>query len=480
MTNASPDDVRLPPGTLVVPVPVDGAARDALTARLTALAALRHPHLVAVLDVAGVRAGAIDVRVARGEAADLPAILAVRGRLSPGEAATVGVHVAQALAALHAAGLVHGPLVADDVVLRGGGAPALRPRLTVPPEEWTPADDVRAAARLVDLLLGSRDHARPRDGGLADDPLADPEGALHNALAPALAADGRSRPEAGTLAALIDAACEPAEVRLPDPATLAAAALTGTRRAVVRAEGSTAARAGAGRGDAGRRGAGARGPGLRSAEARRERGPAGRRPRAGLPVPRAAVVVATVALAVGVMTAAALQLSPRSEAHAEDATGQTNVAPPRAEAGPADAAAAEEQPAETPPFGGGDAVLDRDRPAEAAGVLTQRRLDLLAGTLTDVSAVDVTGSAAHDADSALVAQLAETGTRPVAPGATVLSATVVAEDGTRARVRVEYVVEGHEQRAADGTTTRVPASPAATSTLDLLWTEQGWRVEGVA
>ncbi|QAY62936.1 hypothetical protein ET495_06425 [Xylanimonas allomyrinae] len=85
------------------------------------------------------------------------------------------------------------------------------------------------------------------------DPVADPEGALRAALAPALAADARSRPEAGTLAALVDGACEPADVRLPDPATLAGAALAGTRRG--RDVGETASDAGSprGRARAGRR-----------------------------------------------------------------------------------------------------------------------------------------------------------------------------------------------------------------------------------
>lgn len=436
MTSALSDGVPAAPapGTVVVPVPVDAVARDALTARLAALAAVRHPHLVSVLDVRTVRAGAIDVVLARGEAADLPAVLAVRGRLSPGEASAVGVNVAQALAALHAAGLVHGRLEPADVVLRSGGAPALRPRVTTPPEEWMPADDVRALARLVDVLLGSR---AARGTG---DPVLDPEGALRNALAPALAADGRRRPEAGTLAALLDAACEPTEIRLPDPATLAAAALTGGRRSVV-------------------------GPVDEPGSLPRARRPVAPRPaRPRRPVPRVAVVVVGVGLAVGLMTGAALQMRPAAEA-----------AEARGTSGPAAGLATTPSPAPTP-----DVVLDRSQPAQAAAALTQRRLDLLAGVAEDVSAVDVEGSPAHDADTALLAQLAKAGTRPVEPRATVTSTEVVAEDGTRLQVQVEYRVEAHTQRAADGTPTQVPPSPPQVSTLALLWTSQGWRVEGVA
>ncbi len=453
VTSAPSDGVPAAPapGTVVVPVPVDAVARDALTARLAALTAVRHPHLVSVLDAQTVRPGAVDVVLARGEAADLLAVLAVRGRLAPGEASAVGVNVAQALAALHAAGLVHGSVEPADVVLRGGGAPALRPRVTTPPEEWTPAEDVRALARLVDGLLGSR--AAPGTG----DPVLDPEGALRNALAPALAADGRRRPEAGTLAALVDAACEPADLRLPDPATLAAAALTGTRRSVVGPVEE---------------------PGAGSRPSARPRRPAETRPlRTRRPVPRVALVIVGVGLAVGLMTGAALQLRPGAEGAEAGASGPPAAEPTTSKPAPVASAAPATSPAPEPTP---DAVLDRSRAAEAAAALTQRRLDLLAGTAADVGTVDVAGSPAHDADFALLAQLAEAGTRPVDPRATVTSTEVVAEDGTRVRVRVEYAVEAHAQQAPDGTTTQVPASPPQVSTLALLWTSQGWRVEGVA
>jgi hypothetical protein len=41
------------------------------------------------------------------------------------------------------------------------------------------------------------------------------------------------------------------------------------------------------------------------------------------------------------------------------------------------------------------------------------------------------------------------------------------------------VVEAHEQRAADGTTTPVPAGPLRTAVLHLRWTDAGWRVSDV-
>ncbi|QAY62935.1 hypothetical protein ET495_06420 [Xylanimonas allomyrinae] len=100
--------------------------------------------------------------------------------------------------------------------------------------------------------------------------------------------------------------------------------------------------------------------------------------------------------------------------------------------------------------------------------------------MADVGAVDVAGSPAHQADTALLARLDASGTRPERPRATVTDATVVAVGGSSARVRVAYVVEAHVQVAADGSRTAVGASRPHESTLDLRWTAGGWRVEGVA
>lgn len=470
VTSPSTGDAPVQPGTVVVPVPSDAAARAALTARVTTLSAVRHPHLVGVLDVRTVRDGALDVVLARGEAADLPTVLAVRGRLAAGEAAAVGVHVAQALAALHAAGLVHGPLEPADVVLRPGGAPALRPRAATPPEEWTPAEDVRAVARLVDGLLGSRPVEGSAVGGLDGDPLADPDGALRAVLAPALGADARRRPEAGTLAALLDAACEPATVRLPDPATLAGAALAGGLRAQAqasrRAAGSsrrfrvtrrTGPRAGSAGSAPARRSGRARGAG-------RGRARSPRRRLSGSPSLRPVLVVIGVGLTVGAMTGAALQWrdarTPESPAAAEPAPQGTSHPAPSAEP-----------------------VRDEERPADAAAALTQRRLDLLADPGGDLTSVDLAGSPAFDADAALLAELERTGVRPLAPRAT-FGRTITIRGGGLApgqvRVRVEYVVEAHDQVAQDGTRTAVPSSGPQTATLDLQWTEDGWRVSAVA
>jgi hypothetical protein len=441
----TPGTLAAAPGVVVVPVPVDATARAGLAARIEALVGLEHPHLVAVRDATAVRPGALDVRYARGDAADLPTVLAVRGRLTAAESAGMLVAVAQALAALHSAGLAHGPLAAGDVAVRPDGAAALRPRAAPPPEGWSPADDVRALAVAVGDLLGAE--------------TADDAGALHAALRPARHEDPRLRPEAGTLAATVHEACPPAPLRLPDPATLVAAALTEARAAARRpAPVRRRPRQAAGRTRAGRR-AGARPPGDRR-----------RRPR--LPV-----ALGGAALAAGVLTGALLELRPGQVGEAERVPAGEAPAVTAHEPGHADGADRARAVAADP-------TRDEARPAAAAAALTQRRLDLLAGAVADVGAVAAPGSDAYAADAALRDRLAAEGPRPVRPRATVHRSEVV--DGVRgtaggsAAVRVEYVVEAHEQRGPGEEVTRVPASEHRTATLVLRWTAAGWRVAAVS
>jgi len=469
------------PGVVVVPVPVDAAARAALAARVEALVGLEHPHLVAVRDAAATRPGALDVRYARGDAADLPTVLAARGRLTAPEAAGVLVPVAQALAALHSAGLEHGPLVAADVAVRPDGAAALRPRAGSPPEGWTAADDVRALAGLVGELLGP---AGPGRGPGSGPGAGDDAGALRATLRHALDADPRLRPEAGTLAARVHEACPPAPLRLPDPATLVAAALTGARTAARGPAPAPARRRPRRPGADGRAGGGSR-PGARTGARRARRaggprpsGPGRRTARGGRRLP---VLLGGAALAAGVLTGAVLELRPGSPAAEGTAAAPLAASP---------TGSPSTTPSTTPTGGRGggaasDPTRDAARPEAAAAALTQRRLDLLAGAVADVGAVDAPGSAAYAADAALRDRLASEGPLPVRPRATVHDTAVVdvdgagGADGADAAVRVGYVVEAHRQRGAGGEVVQVPASQPRTAILALRWTAAGWRVVAV-
>lgn len=464
-------------------IPAEALARDALLQRLDVLAALDHPHVARVLGLTPHGAGALEVRIARPDAADLPTALVARAPLTPAEASCVVVTVAQALAALHSAGLTQGSVDAGDVLLRPDGTPFLRPRLDLPgpvpadPEAFATgaSDDVRSLAAMVAALL-------PR--GTAP--------ALEAELARALAADLRDRPEAGTLAARVHAALPPEPVRVPEPAALVSAALTGQhpvvaprppgrRRATLPfahprgVAGGREARGGRVRaalarpavliGAAGS--AGRAGP-ARSAGPRRGRG--GRPPQVGHML---------VAVLVGVLSGLGV-----------GAIGSMTLA---GAAGPAEAGLA---PDAVTRQGGTstDPVLDPADPETAAATLTARRLALLAGATSDLTAVDAPGSAALAADAALVANLTMSGTTIVGATAEVTSAQVVGHserDGAASRGRdgaqtpgevdvvVGYEVAAHTQVGADGRETQVPASGPRTATLTLAWTDAGWRVVAV-
>ncbi|MFF2451038.1 hypothetical protein [Isoptericola sp. NPDC058082] len=443
--------------TQTLPIPTDAGARDALLERVRALAALRHPCVEPVVAVDVRDDGTLALRRG-GAATDLPTVLAVRGRLTSREAAGVLVTVARGLAALHSAGLRQGSVGAQDVVLDPGGSALLRPRADLAGADGADgvaddpaageAADVHALARLVADLLGDR----------GDDDAT----ALRAVLAPAAAPDPRVRPEAGTLAAQADTAVATEPVRLPEPAALAAAALGRSpvlpvaeapvrvprRRAVRRADGGRAGR-----------------PASRSARrtTARRRGGTGR---------RVLGLVGAVGV-VAVLTAVAVQV------RAPD---------------PAPSSVAEDGPATGRDAVQDDPTQDRADPGAAAAELTRRRVALITSSVSDPDparwgAVDVPGSPAHEADVALLEAAAQAGTR--VRGAEVRVEDSRAErageggpsgqrdDGT-ADVVVRYAVTAHEQVAADGSVTAVPASDVRTATLRLDWTPDGWRVAEVS
>lgn len=104
---------------LTPPVPPDALARE-----VEALARAAGDHVAEVVDVASGDEAAVLVlrRLARGSLADL---LRRRGAIEAGEAVTILVPVARALARMHAAGVAHGALSPADVHFRADGAPVL-------------------------------------------------------------------------------------------------------------------------------------------------------------------------------------------------------------------------------------------------------------------------------------------------------------------------------------------------------------------
>ncbi len=101
-----------------------GAIGEQLREEAGVLASLQHPHIVPVLDVGEHEGRSFFVMpyCAGGTVAEL---LSARGSLTPGQAAGVVVAVAEALAAVHARGLVHGDVKPSNILLSEAGDPYL-------------------------------------------------------------------------------------------------------------------------------------------------------------------------------------------------------------------------------------------------------------------------------------------------------------------------------------------------------------------
>lgn len=477
-----------------VAVPTDAAARALLVRRLDTLATLDHPHLVPLIAISPNGPDNLDVRLSRTGVVDLPTAVGSRGPLTPAEGAGITVAIAQALAALHSVGLVHGGVRATDVLLRSDGSALLRPRVTLPDHSDDPVD-VTSLATLVESVLG---FPGPSPSSAADE-------ALRAVLARARAEDPRDRPEPGTLAALAHDAVTPEPVRLPEGSSLVSAALSGPvavaghvplgahtpsvwRQAAKTLTGSIAAVDGR----------------AWAASARRRAtmpitGRPGAKPTAKAAHPRttAVTLVATGMIAAGVIAGIAAGMR----------------ALPEVFGGEEPAVAAPSPAASTPRWGGINPVANAKDPAGAAVELTERRLALLAGAVSDIRTVNVEGSPAYAADQQILEELEETGAQVVGASAEVRSTEVVivgpgaasglegatkasrtetsetaeaaAAEGKRAAkeqpieavVRIEYTITAHLQVSTDGETA-VPASDESAD-LTLVWTTQGWRVSEV-
>lgn len=174
---------------------------------------VRDPHLVSVRDVVEERHRLAIVSDFM-DAGSLAAVIASEGPLPPRSAALLVGGVLSGLAAAHAAGLIHGDVRSENVLLASywrrltpGSArladPAL-PGLSVSaPKALTPADDVRAAgAVLYQALTG-----RPPDPTTPPAPLDIPP-RLWNALAGLMAADPSLRPSASDAATALTGMAE--------------------------------------------------------------------------------------------------------------------------------------------------------------------------------------------------------------------------------------------------------------------------------
>jgi predicted nucleotide-binding protein len=148
------------------------------------------------------------------------------GRLSPAASVKTMIGVLDAVATLHAHGVVHGDLRPENILIGRGGRPVLidvgaaalqepgTAQNTRGPDEWSgppqASDDVHAAGRLLLSLLGAT-AAAERGGSwdeVIDRPGVSPE--LTQVLRHVLSADPAQRPSATTLLAALRATPEAA------------------------------------------------------------------------------------------------------------------------------------------------------------------------------------------------------------------------------------------------------------------------------
>lgn len=104
----------------------DLGARDRLRREAAVLAGVDHSHVVRLRTVVGDGHGdGVVLVLDLASGGSLARLLATRRRLRPGEVVTVAVPLAQALATVHALGLVHGDVTPANVLFDADGRPLL-------------------------------------------------------------------------------------------------------------------------------------------------------------------------------------------------------------------------------------------------------------------------------------------------------------------------------------------------------------------
>jgi serine/threonine protein kinase len=220
----------------LLPLP-DPAARERARREVAMLTAVDHPHVLPLLGVVDVP-GALVLVLELAEGGSLDDLLAARGTLSAGEVVTTCAPIAQALAELHARGIVHGHVAPDSVLFSADGRPMLanlgtassppsqgngRSRI-VPPEVQAgypaqPGSDVYGlAAVAVRSLTG---YVPTQSVILPGIPPA-----TQSTLAQAMHPDPVRRPAAASLANALFVLADPEPVNFATDAAASAAALT--------------------------------------------------------------------------------------------------------------------------------------------------------------------------------------------------------------------------------------------------------------
>lgn len=219
---------------------VHAAGRSATPVRLRAerLRQLRHPSLARCAEILTTGDGVV-VLVDAAPGTDLAVLLEARGRLTPGEVVGLLAPIAEALAVLHGAGMVHADVAPANIVvtqgrpvlvdLLGGADRAERGTSGFVPlgrGPWPgPAADVASLGLVARALLGAPADGEPPEPEPGRWPSGEPGTDAERAAVLAVVARAtspiESRPDALELADALRRACPSAPLRPADPAVLA-------------------------------------------------------------------------------------------------------------------------------------------------------------------------------------------------------------------------------------------------------------------
>lgn len=473
-----------------------------LAARETAiLAKVEHDHLVRLHDAHPLPDGSVAVVLDLARGGSLAELVAARGRLDGGEVATICTPLAGALAALHAAGVVHGDVSPGNILFTPDGKPLLsdfeaarlvgesHPPLVagtsgfVAPEVIDgdvpgEAADVFGLGALAWFALTGRawsvrswadplgTHTPGPEPVGVDEAVAVLGPGFGPAVAAMLAADPAGRPSAQEAAVLAYQAARPVPVRL-----VGSAAGTDPDRVLTQRL----------RGPASRSGPGVSGDLPDSAEARRvtsaqarqstRRGEPGLARRAG-PKVRFGLVAAPAIVSVAALVGVFLRLSPAATAEGPGPhSGNASTGAPTVAATSATGLAPGASTATATATVAASAVL-REMVARRAQALIDR-------DPTALGAADASGSKQLDADVAIVTELQRAGQRFAGLGFSVTSAEWVSVDGGSARIRAVVERSGYRVLGPGSQDQSVVADPGRSLLYLLVRVPDGWRIAEV-
>ena len=464
------------------------SAGPAAEREVAALRALAHPHVVRLHDAILLDDDRLALVFDLVDGGTLASVLAQRGHLSPGEVVTLMAPLAQTIADLHADGVQHGDLAPGNVLFDRTGRPVLADlgtaRITGEPREEVfgtagyvdpvvlvggqvgPASDVYGLGALAWFALAGQPPSSPAlRPPLAElVPAAPP--ALLQVVQAAVDSDPTRRPDPASMAAALQAACDPTPIWLPG-AGPDAGGLTHRIRAMAACAPAEPER---------RRRHRAGGCWWPRRRARRSgaRQSGARRPASRVGTPREPGFAAVVAALVAAAAAALLVLVA--------VAGWPGAGPPRPPQRPAlvdrlqptlpTASRHAERPAATPPSVDARLVV-----AELAG----RRAALFADPPRAVAAsVSARGSPAALADETGLQALRERGLAYRGLHLRTHSVRVVEAGSARLVVEVVTAATAYDVVDRDGArVAHVGAQPPRRARLTLVLTGQGWRVQAV-